>query len=283
MRCYIRIIITSVLAVFLTLPAFGVAPSDSVKVYFRVGHRTFDPAFGHNRAVMDSFVNMVIEANAENNIDRVVVTGHASPDGSHKANERLSRLRCETVDAYVAEHTGVSRDLIHTVAGGISWAELRRMVEANPDVPMRDKVLDILDNTPVWVFDAQRKIVDGRKAQLMSLDRGVPYTWMMNHLFPELRNAVAVSIYLKPVEPEPAIVASCTEQKQLEADTVRPQTLPADSVLTERTAQTSVHEAPDANSGGEPRKRYFALKTNMLFDAALVPNVGAEVYVGKNS
>lgn len=32
----------------------------------------------------------------------------------------------------------------------------------------------------------------------------------------------------------------------------------------------------------EKRQLYAALKTNMLFDAAAVPNIGAEIYVGRN-
>ncbi len=47
---------------------------------------------------------------------------------------------------------------------------------------------------------------------------------------------------------------------------------------------TSTHAVPSAyvDVKGERKPYYFALKTNMLYDAALVPNLGIEFYLGKN-
>ncbi len=276
------------LAVIMTLSALGETPSDSMKVYFRMGHSQFEPALRNNRAVMDSFVNIVREANAEDNIERIVVRGYASPDGFSKANERLSRRRCEAIASYVSGHTGVSREFIQTVAGGIAWTELRRMVEATPDVPSRDKVIDILDNTPVWVFDAQGKVVDGRKAQLMSLARGIPYMWMQEHIFPELRNAVAVAVFFKSNNNKANPLPPVVKMTQTDADSIR-----HDSSVTfepEPSDTTGMTDLP-VDSGQPdltpplprlPSNRYFALKNNMLYDVALAPNIGVEAYVGKN-
>ena len=190
-------IIASLLTFVWTMEAYGDAPADSVKVYFIVGHSRFNPDVRDNSAAMDRFIRIVNEAQANDNIQRIVVSGYASPDGVSTANERLSRLRCESVADYLVEHTGVSRADIQTVAGGVAWDELRRLVDENPDVPARAKILEILDNTPVWIFDRSGNITGGRKARLMSLDRGEPYRWMLNNLFPELRNAIALAIFLK--------------------------------------------------------------------------------------
>ena len=114
--------ILAILLILLIAPvAFGETVADSVKVYFRVGHRNFDPALRNNRAVMDSFVNIVRKAHAENNIESLAVKGFASPDGTSTANERLSQLRCEAIATYISENTGVYRDFIKSIRCGVAW------------------------------------------------------------------------------------------------------------------------------------------------------------------
>ena len=62
----------------MTIAAFGNTKSDSVKVYFRVGQHVFDPTLRNNRAVMDSFVNIVREANIEDRVEDLTVRCYAS-------------------------------------------------------------------------------------------------------------------------------------------------------------------------------------------------------------
>ena len=309
-------ILASLLAVFMTLQAFGNSPADSVKVYFRVGQRAFDPELRNNKAVMDSFVNIVSRAKAEDNIKRIVVSGYASPDGVSTANERLSLLRCENIADYLVEHTGVSRSSIETIAGGIAWDELRRLVEANPSVPKRERVLEILDHTPVWIFNRDGLITSGRKAQLMSLSRGEPYRWILTNLFPELRNAVAISVFFYSIPADQNINVS-DYNKTTNSPLINNETIPNDSGnkpvlsndpdITYDTIETNVTTYITENNATEPpitsipesskaseasstsdvlnaseATHRFALKTNILYDAALVPNLGAEFYLGKN-
>ncbi len=176
---------------------YGQNPADSTKVYFRISHRQFDPTLGDNRAAMDGFVDRVRKADAASDIDHLVVRAYASPDGLNTANIRLTGNRCDAIVDYIVGQTGIDRALIQSAPEGIAWDELRRLVAATPEVPSQQQVLDILDNTPVWIFDAAGNVVDGRKKQLMSLAAGEPYRWMFDNLFPKLRNAVAVSLYLK--------------------------------------------------------------------------------------
>lgn len=182
---------------FATLSGFAYEPNDSAVVYFRIGHRQFDPALNDNRASMNHFLERVKIAKETNNIDYITVRAYASPDGEYAANQRLTGYRCQELASYIVQHAGISGGLIREYPEGIAWAELRRQVAANPDVPARDKVLYILDNTPVWVYDEQGRIVDSRKKQLQDLDGGRPYRWMFEHIFPTLRNAVAATLYLK--------------------------------------------------------------------------------------
>lgn len=171
--------------------------ADSTKIYFEIGHRQFNPRLGNNGPSMDHFVNSVRKAKEVDDVDHILIRAFASPDGQNEANERLTRFRCEEVTRHIIDATGIEPGVVKAVPEGIAWDELRAQVAKNPDVPDREAILNILDNTPVWIHDASGKVVDSRKRQLMALSGGKPYRWMFTNLFPSLRNAVAVSLYLK--------------------------------------------------------------------------------------
>lgn len=171
--------------------------ADSTKIYFEMGHRQFNPRLGDNGPSMNHFVNSVIKAREVDDVDHILIHAFASPDGTNAANERLTRYRCEAVTNYIVRATGIDPSVVKAVPEGIAWDELRELVARTPDVPDREAVLDILDNTPLWIYDDHGKVIDGRKNRLMALASGVPYRWMFTNLFPQLRNAVAVSLFLK--------------------------------------------------------------------------------------
>lgn len=272
-----RRLYTYILAVLTTLAAFastGGTPADSAKVYFRIGHRQFDPSLGNNRATMESFVNHLREAADADDIERIAIRAYASPDGNDLANERLAENRCKTMVDYLTSHTGVNPALIEAMPKGVAWDELRRMVAENPNVPAREKILDILDNTPVWVFDSHGKIIDGRKKQLMDLNGGRPYNWMFANLFPELRNGVAILLYTKSAAtPEPSETPEVSES-------------PEPSESSELSESNSIYDSYNSDDNIETPEtaeiQRFALKTNLLYDAALMPNLELEWLINDN-
>lgn len=292
MQYMLKIRLASLLAVLMTFQAFGETPADSVKVYFRVGHRLFDPAFSNNGLVMDNFIKKVQEAKAEDNIDYLTVSGFASPEGASDANERLARLRCNEIAQYIEKHAEIPSSLIETHPEGVAWGELRNIVAERTDVPYREKILQILDNTPLWIFNSQGKIIGGRKKQLMELDGGSAWNWMYANIFPELRNAVAVVLYLKREEISHQEVLDPTDLPgdpdiSHKADTCSQADSTDDishiSDMSDYADMSSISDFSTSMQLQAARKPfYMAIKTNMLFDAALVPNLGAEFYLGKN-
>ena len=124
-------------------------PADSAKVYFRLGHRQYDPSFENNSSGMNPFVKEVKRHNAASNIERITVRSYTSPDGSNAANERLSRNRCSSISELILNETGIDPLLMHTEAEGIAWDELLRMVEADTSVPYRDEVTELLRHSVV--------------------------------------------------------------------------------------------------------------------------------------
>ena len=287
MQYRLKIILATLMTAFMAASAFGETPADSVKVLFRVGYSQYNPALGDNRAAMDGFIENVRKAREANEIDSIVVRAYASPDGNNKANIRLSGLRCTTVADLIEKRAGINPDIIHTIPEGVAWNELRRMVADNLEVPSREKILDILDNVPLWIYNAKGEIVDGRKKRLMELDRGNTYRWLLANIFPQLRNAVGIALYTKKEEPITAI------EPEAEPDDHTDLSQQSEFIETDDKQDTTGLEETDGSAGGlhsesslnltkDPKPFYMAVKTNMLYDAALIPNIGAEFYIGKD-
>ena len=268
------------LAVITTFASFGINRADSVNVYFRVGHRQFDPSFGNNRLEMDSFIAKVREVTNVGDIESIVVRAYASPDGVSTTNERLARYRCESIADYIVTHADVNSSLIKQIPGGVGWDELRRLVVENPDVPSREEVLRILDNTPVWIYNSAGKIVNGRKKQLMELNGGRPYNWMLANLFPLVRNGVGVILYLKDKTEDKTDIIDNSEDNSLSSDSsdLLETTQPSDSLYV----SVSTAEVAEKVTEYEYRRHHFALKTNILYDAVLMPNLEFEWLINKH-
>lgn len=276
MKPFIVLLISGTLA---AATAAAQVPADSAKVYFRLGHRQYDPSFENNSSGMNPFVNEVKRHNAASNIERITVRSYTSPDGTNAANERLSRNRCRTISEYLLNETGIDPSLIHTEAEGIAWDELTRMVEADTSVPYREEVLELLRTTPVWVFDDDNRVVGGRKKSLMELRGGVPYRWLYTNIFPALRNAVAVSLFVKQPEATAEAAPEKNEKTENLGNPENPENLEnLESLENPEQLGNPENPAPAAETlpaSHTPWHR-LAIKTNLLYDAILMPSLEVE-------
>ena len=264
--------ITVALTLLCAFVAFGQTQADTIKVYFEVNRVDYNPRLFDNASALEPFIEKVDSANAAGVIERIDVFGYSSPEGSHRRNQRLSDRRCRTIADYIIARTGVDPNLVTARGMGEAWDELRAMVEATPDVPYRKKILDIIDNTPEWIFDSNGHIVGGRKKKLMDLAGGRPYRWLIVNIFPKLRYALTVSVHYAAIE-EPVVE---------EADTIvidesividEPiDTMPVDEPMIVDVVDTVQAIAFDAY---EPQYR-LAVKTNFVTDAILMPNLEVE-------
>ena len=235
-------------------------PADSAKVYFRLGHRQYDPAFRNNSAGITPFVKEVKRHNAASNIERITVRSYTSPDGSNAANERLSRNRCSSISELILNETGIDPSLMHTEAEGIAWDELLR-------------------NTPLWVFDENNRVVGGRKKSLMELREGVPYRWLYTNIFPALRNAVAVSLFVKQPDATAEPAAAAPEKNEKTDSLGNPENLESlekpEQLGSLEQLENPAPAAETLPASHTPWHR-LAIKTNLLYDAILMPSLEVE-------
>lgn len=231
--------------------------TDSVSVGFRQSHIVIDRAFDHNGERLDSIFGLLDADSAAMRLRSVRVTGAASPEGSVRFNRYLSEQRAEAIFDQFRRRGLVSDSAVSFSYLGRDWRGLQREVRADGNVPRRAEVLGLLDR--IVVGDVARPL-----AELKALGGGEPYRYMYRTIFPGLRRSQLV-----------------VEYDMLQRRTVQPyaghnaplaaETLPRPELLDVWPLQTPVCCKPF----------YMALKTNMLYDALLLPNVGAEVYVGR--
>lgn len=256
-----------------------------VKVYFRQGYSIFEPDFRENGIRLGKFAEQLEKAGADSLVKTgtIHIVGAASPEGIAKMNQRLSEKRAETLIAWLRQNLPLPDSSFSKEGIGVDWKGLTRLVE-NSEMPYREDVLDILYNTPEWVI-RNGVVVDGRQRQLGMLHGGQAWWYMEKHFFPELRSS-AMEIYCEITVPAPAPVP---EEVLPEPDTTGLAGVPAVPADTLQAPDTSAAQEPAAVTEPEPapvaetpsvrKPFYMALKTNMLYDAALVPNAGVEFHI----
>lgn len=141
--------------------------------------------------------------NREYDLDSVVVTAHASPEGSFLSNGELSRRRGRSVGRYFAEYMRVYRDSLarergvrmtlggadeeggnhdfpeirfSTYAEPENWAELDRLVAADPMLTEEQK----------QQYDSHKEEPDPDRREL-AMRRDDAYDYIVRELYPKLR------------------------------------------------------------------------------------------------
>ncbi len=201
-------------------------------------------------------------------IEKIIIESYASPEGSRLFNKKLSERRSAAIVEYLKSNFAITDSLLEVHSNGAAWDRLREMVE-NSDMPHRREILSIIDNVPQETWrkvnptDRYMTLVDSRIKHLMDLRGGRPYNFMAKNFFPELRNSSTVTIFFKREIPE--IIAQLTAVPSL---------MPVESTpepdFTIHTPQIELSE----------RVPWFAVKTNLLYDMVLVPNIEVEIPIG---
>lgn len=199
--------------------------------------------------------------------------GGASPEGGIKLNKRLSEKRAAHIVDFLKKQVSLDGLDVTVETPGVDWAGLRRLVEAS-DMPAREEVLDIIANVPEKVM-RNGALIDGRKHRLMNLRGGRPWKYMYDKMFPELRgSSVQIVCEVERREPQRVIIPEPVTAPPSLRDTVT--ICRTDTVIICKT-DTVYLPAPV-----EKKPFYMDVRTNMLYDAVLVPNIGVEFYLGKD-
>lgn len=186
------------------LPAAEFVPEEPLKlynderdnaltVYYKINSYTIEEDYAGNGQTLINLLAAIrlIRESGLADVDRVVIVGFASPEGSFEYNDYLAWQRAEAIGAYIEANTDLPKGSILLVNGSADWRGLSLAIMEDPAVPMREEALDIIGNNPVGDPGAQ----SGREILLRNLAGGETYRYLAEYIFPKLRNGAFVRVY----------------------------------------------------------------------------------------
>ena len=271
-----KIVMVVLMPTTLLANAYSASIQDSLRttIYFRPGYSLLELSYRDNAANMKALTQGIqtIKGNPCVQLQHIRILSAASPEGNSALNKRVAKRRGERLRDYLKE-TLVLPDSIFTVSSaGEDWQGLAALI-AKEKTPWRNKALQIIRHTPEWVT-RNGKVVDGRKRQLQNLDGGKAWKYMLDNHFYTLRTGAVVVCEVKTLAAEstPSAAEASQEQARPESASQSPSSPPFPAIPSQ------VH--PSSESQAPPVASYFALKSNLLYDALLVPNLSLEASIG---
>lgn len=257
-----------------------VEETKTVAIYFRQGFHDLDLDYKTNRESLEKIYSQLAEIyyDSTRNFRHIQIISGTSPEGTYKLNRRLSDNRLKSLKDYIQSRLPLPDSIFYAELRGINWIDLIELVRES-DMPYRDEMLDILENTP------EIEIVNGeatypRRKKMYRLAKGEPYWYMYKHFFPILRQSCGILIAEMPAPIKP-----------LPAPEIYALTGLGNILVTSDYPKEVAFVKPDPNRVKSPYPEedtvdlkfpVLALKTNLLSDLALIPHIGAEVYVYKS-
>lgn len=236
---------------------------DSVKIYFRQGYSVLDLSRRNNKQSLDRIADSLKTSYADSvyQLRRIMVVGGASPEGSIPLNRRLSVNRAKVLFNYLSRYGALPDSLKTNVFLGRDWNGLIRLVKDDENLPYREETMELLYELAEDAANNDLSKGDHLR-RMQRLRSGEPYWYMYRKYFPELRASRLYLWYEKVWNPLAPVSMPPVKPTMPQTRAVEPMIVP--------------YVPP------QPRKWYLAVKTNMLYDALLVPNIGVEVYLGKD-
>lgn len=245
----------------------------SVKVYFRQSESKLDVNYMDNKAALQKFAEEVkmYYNDPTARFGQVHIISGVSPEGTKQINDHIARMRAQAIVSWI--NNEIKGDVGYRVETmGVDWEKLTEMVEADVNVPYRDEVLDVLVNLPVSTIKNGVESTP-RYTALRSMRNGVPYKYIFDNLFSQMRFAAARIEFWREAIPVLSITSEVPLRfpaeggkgllaftKSVEDNIVPPAECPAEWIqsLTSSANNATFDVAP--NDSTEPRTTTISLK-----------------------
>lgn len=244
----------------------GIKDSLQYRVYFHTAGTVIEKSYRQNAITLDSLLSHLSRIRQKMIVNKIRISSGASPEGNRKFNQWLSRTRGESLRNYLQKNLSLPDSVFIIQDQGENWMELSQMVTRS-SLPAQSEILQILQHGMEPVVSKENNS-EKTKLLLKKYQRGKVWRYMNRNFFPELRSSSVVEYEYSPrpaMQKDPEICGVPWIQDSLTVP--MPTALPLIG-LTEKE---------------EDRKRNFcmALKSNLLYDAVLLPNIGVEFHLGR--
>lgn len=245
--------------------------AEQYKVYFRLARTDVDSTYLSNAQTLQQLRTFLKESSHA--IDSITIVSYSSPEGPYWLNKRYAEQRGYAVYNYLQKHIEqqLSDSLVHLKFTAENWEGLRELVQNNYHRADRAELLRLLQT---------RRIDDThRKIEIQKLDNGNTWEYLLQHYMPQLRHATWIIVYCT-TKSDKAESLLRIEPSATQQDTI------AVSVETEKEVEQPVEEQPIVHQPvveetsitlPEAKETKWAIKTNLLYDAATLLNLSAEI------
>lgn len=244
---------------------------DSVSISFPQGKAEVDRTFGDNAKALDGIDSRLTKVNNDSlyRLRHVSILGVTSPDGSLEINNALSKQRAEALSQWFDKYGQLDAVDKEFILLGRDWEGTLKLAKQDSNLPYKDETIALLQT----IVD-EKKALNGEEPansleRMKALHGGTPYFYLYKNIFPALRFSKLIVSYDKILAPE---IAEKRAQEQVVAVAETIKTSDADSVVV---VASEVITLPT-------KKFYMDIRTNMLYDALALPNIGIDFYLGKN-
>lgn len=154
--------------------------SGRANIIFKVNRTDIDWTYFSNHAELDSILKSInaVRGNPYAKVERILLTGYASPEGPYSNNVRLATGRTEAVRKYVEEHSGFPHSIYSTASVPEDWDGLREWLE-NSSVPRKAEMIAFIDD-PGIPIEKKNDIFSARFPQ--------EYAYLLKNVYPMLRH-----------------------------------------------------------------------------------------------
>lgn len=253
--------------------ASGGGDTLSVRIHFAKSSSEVDSAFSDNA---EALRRLEATLGSDKGVASVTVRGSASPEGTRSFNDRLAAARTAAASE-LCGHLEPMHD-----GADIDWTLLGEMIERS-GAEWSGEAVSIISKG-----DVARKTMpaDSRVYALRNLRGGRAWKYMTEHIFPAMRYAEC-TLALHPAQADGAETLrklpdgpALSDNKEVDG-IVRYTDGAADASAAGGGVGDAGQTGPamQAGSGGGVK---LALKTNLLYDAALIPNLGLELEFARN-
>jgi len=203
---------------------------------------------------LDSLARLIerILSDKDVRLSHVWIGGSASPEGPEAHNVWLGKTRAKRLYDYLKAHTALPDSLIHVDNLMEDWNTPLRLIRQK-DFPHKDRVLEI------WAHEPD---IRKRKREIMDIDNGVTWEYLIDKTFRPARNA------------RMTIVCVAGDSIVKHPSLARPVQLSMD-------LPPIAAPAPFAPTAPAYRGQFVALKTNLAALGLLVANLGVEFSFGR--
>lgn len=276
-------ILLAITGLFIFLTAFAQRSEDR-KEYIEKKYTFFFPAgraeiindYKGNGHTLETMINDLNQTLASEGTvpDSLTIISSTSPEGPAVLNERLAIQRAgNTRNLLIKSFPQFKADRINVTSSVNDWSGMVLTLRRDSTFQHGAEILKVLLDPRVENKDLaiRSKLPD-------------EYNMLKNKMFDNMRTSSVTIRVIKTIDNVDEFVVE-EIQDELPAEEPSPvkEDKPAMDTAVVETVQEPIEESVQQEEPSKEKKPYYiAAKTNLLYDAAIVPNVGVEVYLGKN-